>query len=55
MWAKVIDGSIEEVSINPKSPCTITDLMPTLVQNMDELLEGRTDLIDYGFRAYVWG
>ena len=54
MWAKYLDSSVENVSINPKQPCTITELFPVIDDSLKELLQNR-DVVDYGFKCYVWG
>ena len=54
MWAKSENGHRDEVEVKPKSACTISDLLPIVDEHLKTLLDNRTDLIGYGFSAYVW-
>lgn len=54
MYIVMADGSRESIDIRPKESCTITDLMPLLNQELDDLHKGR-EAVDFGFACYVWG
>ena len=54
MWARLTTGELDQVSVTPDKPCTISDLLPLVDSALAELLENK-ELADYGFSAYVWG